>query len=127
MQLGLTCTKNDAQRNRIGTNFHQLPVNRPRVATQNTSMFDGQLAYDHSGAQPVYAPNSEGRGWADGEATPEESWAVDGVMVRSAYELHADDDDFSQPGALVRSEEHTSELQSLMRNSYAVFSLKKNT
>src|SRR3546814_10241778 len=27
---------------------------------------------------------------------------------------------------LVRSEEHTSELQSLMRNSYAVFCLKKN-
>src|SRR3546814_8404340 len=32
------------------------------------------------------------------------------------------------PGALftaIRSEEHTSELQSLMRNSYAVFCLKK--
>src|SRR3546814_5398128 len=28
---------------------------------------------------------------------------------------------------LARSEEHTSELQSLMRNSYAVFCLKKNT
>src|SRR3546814_5466136 len=28
-------------------------------------------------------------------------------------------------GALPRSEEHTSELQSLMRNSYAVFCLKK--
>src|SRR3546814_4352559 len=28
-------------------------------------------------------------------------------------------------GALVRSEEHTSELQSLMRISYAVFCLKK--
>src|SRR3546814_6004636 len=27
----------------------------------------------------------------------------------------------------VRSEEHTSELQSLMRNSYAVFGLKKTT
>src|SRR3546814_7340732 len=27
---------------------------------------------------------------------------------------------------LARSEEHTSELQSLMRNSYAVFCLKKN-
>src|SRR3546814_11549450 len=65
-------------------------------------MFDGQMAYDHSGAQPVYAPNSEGRGWADGEATPEESWAVDGEMVRSAYELHAADDDFSPPGAPVR-------------------------
>src|SRR3546814_2233492 len=30
-------------------------------------------------------------------------------------------------GGLVRSEEHTSELQSLMRISYAVFCLKKNT
>src|SRR3546814_10070294 len=30
---------------------------------------------------------------------------------------------FSQPAS--RSEEHTSELQSLMRNSYAVFCLKK--
>src|SRR3546814_9525280 len=30
-------------------------------------------------------------------------------------------------GECGRSEEHTSELQSLMRNSYAVFCLKKNT
>src|SRR3546814_7007254 len=29
--------------------------------------------------------------------------------------------------AVARSEEHTSELQSLMRNSYAVFCLKKQT
>src|SRR3546814_7084664 len=28
-------------------------------------------------------------------------------------------------GAMIKSEEHTSELQSLMRNSYAVFCLKK--
>src|SRR3546814_3618252 len=32
-----------------------------------------------------------------------------------------------QTGAFIRSEEHTSELQSLMRNSYAVFCLKKKT
>src|SRR3546814_6379727 len=34
----------------------------------------------------------------------------------------------AQPGKLsgIRSEEHTSELQSLMRISYAVFCLKKN-
>src|SRR3546814_4118004 len=31
------------------------------------------------------------------------------------------------PGATVRSEEHTSELQSLMRISYAVFCLKNKT
>src|SRR3546814_8911118 len=30
-------------------------------------------------------------------------------------------------GEVLRSEEHTSELQSLMRRSYAVFCLKKNT
>src|SRR3546814_5379686 len=30
-------------------------------------------------------------------------------------------------GTAIRSEEHTSELQSLMRISYAVFCLKKNT
>src|SRR3546814_6254337 len=33
--------------------------------------------------------------------------------------------DFPTPTVSVRSEEHTSELQSLMRNSYAVFCLKK--
>src|SRR3546814_4505635 len=31
----------------------------------------------------------------------------------------------TRPGTLLRSEEHTSELQSLMRISYAVFCLKK--
>src|SRR3546814_6859076 len=36
--------------------------------------------------------------------------------------------EFGAPeGGRLRSEEHTSELQSLMRNSYAVFCLKKNT
>src|SRR3546814_10102499 len=34
---------------------------------------------------------------------------------------------FQPAGVLGRSEEHTSELQSLMRISYAVFSLKKQT
>src|SRR5690606_33206244 len=101
MLLGRSFAYNDAQRNRIGTNFHQLPVNKSRVPV-NTYMFDGQMAYEHSGNLPVYAPNSEGRPWADGEATIEESWAVDGDMVRAAYELHAEDDDFGQPGALVR-------------------------
>src|SRR3546814_10889929 len=41
----------------------------------------------------------------------------------AAEEAAADE----EAGAAIRSEEHTSELQSLMRISYAVFSLKKNT
>src|SRR3546814_4144557 len=34
--------------------------------------------------------------------------------------------EWHRPSSTTRSEEHTSELQSLMRNSYAVFCLKKN-
>ena len=55
MLLGRAFAYNDAQRNRIGTNFHQLPVNRPRVPV-DSYMFDGQMAYEHSGNRPVYAP-----------------------------------------------------------------------
>ncbi len=101
MLLGRAFAYADAQRNRIGTNFHQLPVNKPIVPV-NTYMFDGQMTYEHSGAQAVYAPNSTGRPYADGGATPEESWELDGEMVRSAYRLHAEDDDFGQAGTLVR-------------------------
>ncbi|NYT23477.1 catalase [Alcaligenaceae bacterium] len=101
MLLGRAFAYNDAQRNRIGTNFHQLPVNRPRVP-MNSYMFDGQMAYEHTGNQPVYAPNSGGRSWADSTGRMEDGWEADGEMLRSAYALRADDDDFSQPGALVR-------------------------
>src|SRR3546814_4493933 len=43
------------------------------------------------------------------------------VAFGSGFRIHADDVD---DGARIRSEEHTSELQSLMRNSYAVLLLK---
>ncbi len=101
MLIGRSFAYNDAQRNRIGTNFHQLPVNKPIVPV-NTYLFDGQMAYEHSGSQAVYAPNSMGRAFADGPATPEETWAADPEMVRAAYRLHAEDDDFGQAGTLVR-------------------------
>src|SRR3546814_7364589 len=60
------------------------------------------MAYEHSGSAPVYAPNSGGRNWADNTGKVEDGWEVDGDMVRSAYTLHADDDDFGQAGILVR-------------------------
>jgi len=101
MLLGRAFAYNDAQRNRIGANFHQLPVNQPKVPV-NTYMFDGPMAYHHSGAAPTYAPNSAGRSWADGTGAAEDGWEADGEMVRSAYTLRPDDDDFTQPGILVR-------------------------
>ncbi|MGY0633072.1 catalase [Luteimonas sp. A478] len=101
MLLGRAFAYNDAQRRRIGTNFHQLPVNQPKVPV-NTYMFDGHMTYHHSGAAPVYAPNSGGRTWADETGPVEDGWECDGQMVRSAYTLRADDDDFIQPGTMVR-------------------------
>jgi catalase len=101
MLLGRAFAYNDAQRNRIGANFHQLPVNRPKVPV-NTYMFDGQMAFEHSGNKPAYAPNSGGRSWSDETGPVDNGWEADGDMVRTAYTLHAEDDDFGQPGALVR-------------------------
>jgi catalase len=101
MLLGRAFAYNDAQRNRIGSNFHQLPVNQPKVPVQSY-LFDGQMTYHHSGNAPVYAPNSAGRPWADQTGPAADRWEADGEMVRSAYTLRADDDDFSQPGILIR-------------------------
>ena len=101
MLLGRAFAYADAQRNRIGTNFHQLPVNQPKVPL-NTYLFDGQMAYHHSGAAPVYAPNSGGRSWSDDTGPVADGWQADGEMLRSAYTLHAEDDDFGQAGTLVR-------------------------
>ena len=50
-----------------------------------------------------YAPNSGGRSWADETGPAADGWEADGEMVRSAYTLRAEDDDFSQPGILVRN------------------------
>src|SRR3546814_2221751 len=58
-------------------------------------------------------------------------WLLMGFMYRKMQELFdASIAAVGQPfevGVRERSEEHTSELQSLMRSSYAVFCLKKKT
>src|SRR3546814_2737720 len=48
-------------------------------------------------------------------------------MVNAAFETTLDQGLIHERRLFQRSEEHTSELQSLMRISYAVFSLKKET
>src|SRR3546814_2886084 len=63
---------------------------------------------------------------------PGHTWGHSGVAVQEdggGWLLHAGDAYFyrGEVGSQTRSEEHTSELQSLMRISYAVFCLKKKT
>jgi catalase len=101
MLLGRTFAYADTHRYRIGTNYLQLPVNKPRVPV-NSYVFDGAMAYEHSGDQAVFAPNTEGRSYSDLTGPVEDSWEADGEFVRAAYTLRQDDDDWSQAGALVR-------------------------
>src|SRR3546814_5209289 len=72
-------------------------------------------------------------GWLErGQTTPEFDRQVfrlheglAGFPVESRWGYHVVSVDEVAPGEQLRSEEHTSELQSLMRISYAVFCLKK--
>ena len=51
---------------------------------------------------PVYAPNSYGGPQADPARAAEVRWHTDGEMMRGAYTLRPEDDDWSQAGVLVR-------------------------
>ncbi|WP_313958603.1 catalase-related domain-containing protein [Novosphingobium sp. 9] len=53
-------------------------------------------------SDPVYAPNSYGGPAAQTDPYEAGIWQADGELVRAAYTLRADDDDWSQAGALVR-------------------------
>src|SRR3546814_3049547 len=66
---------------------------------------------------PVLFRTPEGR-----EYWTSADWLVDSAIAKQALEKLESD---LISGAILRSEEHTSELQSLMRISYAVFCLKK--
>ena len=91
----------DAQRARIGTNYNQLPVNAPIVPT-NSYDKEGAMQFEHSGDAPVYAPNSYDRAYQSGDVVDEAGWETDGELMRAAYSLHAEDDDFGQAHTLVR-------------------------
>lgn len=101
MLLARTFSYPDAQRNRVGTNYNQLPVNAPKTV-MNSYDKEGAMQYYHSGDAPVYAPNSYGRAYQDVEILEPNGWESDGEMVRAAYTLHAEDDDWGQAHTLVR-------------------------
>jgi catalase len=101
MLLGRMFSYPDAHRYRIGANYNQLPVNAPKSPVHSYSK-DGAMRYVNV-SDPVYAPNSKGGPKADtGRYGEPAGWHTDGQMVRSAYTLHTDDDDWSQAAALVR-------------------------
>src|SRR3546814_1275929 len=79
-------------------------LNVPRIKGTHTAMKSGMMA-----AEAAFAAVAAGRA---------------GDML-DAYQAAYDESWVKKELSVVRSEEHTSELQSLMRISYAVFCLKK--
>ncbi len=116
MLLGRLFAYPDTHRYRIGPNYAQLPVNRPLSEVDSYSK-DGAMRY-HNTADPVYAPNSYGGPRASPAAAGELGIAYGATdeAVRSAYRLHAEDDDFGQPGALVRTVMDDGQRQRLVGN-----------
>ena len=122
MLLGRVFAYPDQQRHRIGTNYDQLPVNRPVVERNFVGMLDGNMNYEQSEMaeqgriQAVYAPNSMGRSYSDEVGPVEDGWESDGEMVRQAYTLREDDDDFGQPGILVREVWNDEQRETFVNN-----------
>jgi catalase len=114
MLLGRTFSYNDAQRARLGVNFRQIPVNRPKAPVHSYSK-DGAMRIDPV-TDPVYAPNSVGGPKADPARAAEIRWETDGEMVRAAYTLHAEDDDYGQANTLVNQVMNDAERDRLVSN-----------
>jgi catalase len=100
MLLGRGFSYADAHRARLGVNYKQIPVNAPKSPVNSYSK-DGMMRLTNA-SDPVYWPNSKGGPQADPALTAEPLWHLDGDMVRTAYTLRRDDDDWGQAGTLVR-------------------------
>ena len=116
MLMGRIFSYHDTHLHRIGANYEQLPINRPLVEVHSYNK-EGQMTYHHSGAQPVYAPNSYGGPAADTRLGADLSWTVEaGELGRYAYEKHAEDDDFGQAGTLYRDVMNDTDREHLVTN-----------
>lgn len=89
----------DTHMHRLGTNYQQLPINRPKNAV-NHYQRDGSMAYgDNGGDGPNYYPNSFDGPQPDPNSA-EPPFEVTGQADRQPYD-HPNDD-FFQPGELYR-------------------------
>ena len=116
----------DAHRARLGVNYQQIPVNRPRSPIRSYSK-DGAMRIDPA-ADPVYYPNSIPTAPAADTNTYAEQavWAADGEMVRAAYTLHAEDDDYGQANTLINQVMDDGQRERLVSNvAGALSSIKR--
>ncbi len=101
MLQGRLFSYGDAQRYRLGVNYHQIPVNRSRCPFLNMFHRDGQMRVDGNyGSTLGYEPNSYGE-WQEQPEFREPPLEIDGAADH--WDHRADDNDyFTQPGNLFR-------------------------
>jgi catalase len=90
----------DAHRYRVGNNYHQLPVNRPRCQT-NSYHRDGVMTQGEYGSAPNYYPNSLEGTPRDDARFKEPAWNLGDVVV-DRFDSRFDHDDYTQAGNLYR-------------------------
>src|SRR3546814_3685951 len=108
-------------------------IRRPPISTRTDTLFPYTTLF--RSVQSKIIPGGAGRrrpAGLDGPRRLRRRQRRDGVLARAAAEERPGPPPLAHPPshsacspAARRSEEHTSELQSLMRISYAVFCLKK--
>src|SRR3546814_10326397 len=111
-----------------------LMIRQPPISTRTdtlfpyTTLFRSHLGqFDGADRATRRRPRAAGRTdlpWFRSRQRPRPAAALPALSGRDPR-AHPEADRQPQPGPCLRSEEHTSELQSLMRISYAVFCLKK--
>ncbi len=85
----------DTHRHRLGTNFHQLPVNQPKAGVHNYQR-DGQMNLGQD-STPYYYPNSFNGPRPDMKFTPPE---IDIQGMATRHEYPSNDIDFEPAGIL---------------------------
>lgn len=88
----------DTHRHRLGTNYEQLPINRPKVPVNNYQR-DGHMNM-HTAAAPNYYPNSFNGPAPDAGFTPP---AIDVNGMAARHEFVLSDIDFVQAGDLYKN------------------------
>ncbi|KAI9291444.1 catalase [Neoconidiobolus thromboides FSU 785] len=97
--MGRIFSYTDTHRHRLGTNYLQLPINRPNSTVLNHQR-DGQMAFHNFGNKPNYEPNS----YNYGRQTNKPNYAnvkYDGKMGRYLNKVTIDD--FKQARDLYQS------------------------
>src|SRR3546814_9504448 len=108
--------------------WHTLPADAP---LQDVDKFEAQalekFKVDLPEVPPRYRTSYFDHIWGGGYSAGYYAYFWSEVLDDDAFEWFKEHGGLTRENGQVRSEEHTSELQSLMRISYAVFCLKKKT